>query len=94
MRAETRTGWAGITAPKFLDNIALVHIKSIRNVTFFDCSNVRKDYMVEKEAIPQQPVISIRISEALRLRLETLKENHLPQERPKCLDIGGRKTAS
>ena len=30
--------------------------------------------MVEKEAIPQQPVISIRISEALRLRLETLRK--------------------
>ncbi len=30
--------------------------------------------MVEKEAIPQQPVISIRISDALRLRLETLRK--------------------
>jgi hypothetical protein len=30
--------------------------------------------MVEKEAIPQQPVISIRISEALRSRLETLRK--------------------
>jgi hypothetical protein len=30
--------------------------------------------MVEKETIPQQPVISIRISEALRLRLETLRK--------------------
>jgi hypothetical protein len=30
--------------------------------------------MAEKEATPQQPVISIRISEALRLRLETLKK--------------------
>ncbi len=50
--------------------------------------------MVEKEAIPQQPVISIRISEALRLRLETLRKNHSPQERPKCLDIGSRKAAS
>jgi hypothetical protein len=30
--------------------------------------------MAEKEAIPQQPVISIRISEALRLRLETLRK--------------------
>jgi hypothetical protein len=30
--------------------------------------------MAEKEATPQQPVISIRISEALRSRLETLKE--------------------
>src|SRR5271170_1646137 len=30
--------------------------------------------MVEKEAISQQPVISIRISEELRSRLETLKE--------------------
>ena len=30
--------------------------------------------MVEKEAMLQQPVISIRISEALRLRLETLKK--------------------
>src|SRR6202158_3568328 len=29
--------------------------------------------MAEKEAVPQQPVISIRISEALRTRLETLK---------------------
>ncbi len=30
--------------------------------------------MVENAATPQQPVISIRISEALRLRLETLKK--------------------
>jgi hypothetical protein len=30
--------------------------------------------MVEKEAAPQQPVISIRISEALRSRLETLRK--------------------
>ncbi len=30
--------------------------------------------MAEKEAIPQQPVISIRISDALRLRLETLRK--------------------
>ncbi|MFZ0275513.1 MAG: hypothetical protein WA254_11720 [Candidatus Sulfotelmatobacter sp.] len=30
--------------------------------------------MLEKEAIPQQPVISIRISEALRSRLETLRK--------------------
>ena len=30
--------------------------------------------MVENPATPQQPVISIRISEALRLRLETLKK--------------------
>jgi hypothetical protein len=30
--------------------------------------------MVEKEPIPQQPVISIRISEALRSRLETLRK--------------------
>jgi hypothetical protein len=30
--------------------------------------------MVEKEAIPQQPVISIRVSEALRSRLETLRK--------------------
>ncbi|MGC1649015.1 MAG: hypothetical protein WA741_24605, partial [Candidatus Sulfotelmatobacter sp.] len=30
--------------------------------------------MVEKEAVPQQPVISIRISDALRLRLETLRK--------------------
>jgi len=33
-----------------------------------------KDLMTEKAAIVQQPVISIRISEALRTRLETLKE--------------------
>ena len=50
--------------------------------------------MVEKETIPQQPVISIRISEALRLRLETSEENHIPQERPNGLDIGGGKAAS
>jgi hypothetical protein len=30
--------------------------------------------MAEKEASPQQPVISIRISDALRLRLETLRK--------------------
>ena len=30
--------------------------------------------MVENAATPQQPVISIRISEALRLRLETLRK--------------------
>jgi hypothetical protein len=30
--------------------------------------------MVEKESSPQQPVISIRISDALRLRLETLRK--------------------
>ena len=30
--------------------------------------------MAEKEATPQQPVISIRISDALRLRLETLRK--------------------
>src|SRR5450631_1532221 len=30
--------------------------------------------MAENEATPQQPVISIRISEALRLRLETLRK--------------------
>jgi hypothetical protein len=30
--------------------------------------------MAEKEPIPQQPVISIRISDALRLRLETLRK--------------------
>ncbi len=30
--------------------------------------------MVEKETSPQQPVISIRISDALRLRLETLRK--------------------
>jgi hypothetical protein len=30
--------------------------------------------MVDNAATPQQPVISIRISEALRLRLETLKK--------------------
>ena len=30
--------------------------------------------MVEKAATPQQPVISIRISDALRLRLETLRK--------------------
>ena len=30
--------------------------------------------MVEKETIQQQPVISIRISDALRLRLETLRK--------------------
>ncbi len=33
-----------------------------------------KDLMTEKAAIVQQPVISIRISEALRTRLETFKE--------------------
>ena len=33
-----------------------------------------KDLMAEKAAVPQQPVISIRISDELRLRLETLKE--------------------
>ena len=30
--------------------------------------------MAEKEASQQQPVISIRISDALRLRLETLRK--------------------
>jgi hypothetical protein len=33
-----------------------------------------KDLMAEKAALPQQPVISIRISDELRTRLETLKE--------------------
>ena len=33
----------------------------------------RKELMTEKAAIAQQPVISIRISEALRLKLEGLK---------------------
>ena len=33
-----------------------------------------KDLMAEKAVVVQQPVISIRISEALRTRLETLKE--------------------
>jgi hypothetical protein len=41
-RAETRTGLAGITAPKFLDNIAHVHIKSIGNVTFLSIVAVKK----------------------------------------------------
>jgi len=34
---------------------------------------IAKDRLVEKAAAPQQPVISIRISDALRMRLETLK---------------------
>ena len=33
-----------------------------------------KDLMTEKAAIGQQPVISIRISDELRQRLDTLKE--------------------
>lgn len=34
---------------------------------------IAKDLVAEKSAAPKQPVISIRISEALRMRLETLK---------------------
>ena len=37
--------------------------------------------MAEKAAIAQQPVISIRISEALRLKLEGLKVAHVHEER-------------
>ncbi len=50
--------------------------------------------MAEKETIPQQPVISIRISEALRLRLETLRKIISLKTGQNCLDIGGGKAAS
>jgi hypothetical protein len=57
-----------------LDSSVLVHVQSIGNVTLVP--NVVKEgsRMAENAATPQQPVISIRISEALRLRLETLRK--------------------
>jgi hypothetical protein len=57
-----------------LDNIASVHVKSMRNVTFICIVIDVKGHMAEKAAIAQQPVISIRVSDALRSRLERLKE--------------------
>src|SRR5216683_8454108 len=35
---------------------------------------IRREFMAEKEPIPQQPVISIRVSDALRSRLEILRK--------------------
>ena len=57
-----------------LDNSVIVHVQSIRNVTYLSTVVSRKELMAENAATPQQPVISIRISEALRLRLETLRK--------------------
>jgi predicted DNA-binding protein len=53
-----------------LDTSARVPIQSIRNVTIFS----EADPLADKTPILQQPVISIRISDELRQRLDTLKE--------------------
>src|SRR6202166_2554631 len=53
-----------------LDINAGVPIQSTRNVTKFS----EADPLADKTPILQQPVISIRISDELRARLETLKE--------------------
>ena len=50
--------------------------------------------MAEKAATLHQPVISIRISEELRSRLETLKGSDRPQDGPNGLYIGGRKAVA
>ena len=58
-----------------LDNSVIVHVQSIGNVTYLLIVVIQeRSYMAENAATPQQPVISIRISEALRLRLETLRK--------------------
>ncbi len=53
-----------------LDTSACVPIQSICNVTKFS----EADPLADKTPILQQPVISIRISDELRQRLDTLKE--------------------
>jgi hypothetical protein len=50
--------------------------------------------MTERAVAAQQQVISIRISDALRSRLERLRAIMAPQERPNGLDIGTSNAAS
>jgi hypothetical protein len=62
------------TSPRaWVDSSANVVLESSCKFTKYDFV-IREESMAEKAVAPQQPVISIRISEALRTRLERLKE--------------------